>query len=114
MAAEAENHRRNSKISFEDLPVPESAEQYNPLSINGLEIPESLQGGGLETIESLASKAGVSEEELKVQPVGSKEPEAEAITQEELSEVHTIGEIVIPENPERPDVSTFLVDFDSE
>jgi len=114
MAAEAENHRRNSKISFEDLPVPESAEQYNPLSINGLEIPESLQGGGLESLESLASKAGVSQEELKVQPVGSKEPEADTITQEELSEVHTIGEIVIPENPERPDVSTFLVDFDSE
>jgi uncharacterized protein YidB (DUF937 family) len=111
MAAEAENHRRNSKISFEDLPTPESAEQYNPLAVDGLEMP-SLKGGGLESLGSLAAKAGVSEDELKVQPVGSKEAEPQIITQEELSEVHDTPHVTIPENPDRPDSSTFLVDFE--
>lgn len=112
MAAEAENHRRNSKISFEDLPTPESAEQYNPLAVDGLQIPDSLKGGGLESLGSLAAKAGVSEEDLKVQPVGSKEAESQTITQQELSEVHDTPHVTIPENPDRPDSSTFLVDFE--
>ncbi len=111
MAAEAENHRRNSKVTFSDMPTPESAEQYNPLAVDGLDMP-SLMGGGLESIADMAVKAGVSEEELKVQPVGSKQPEPETITQQELSEVHEIGEIVLPQNPDKPDVSTFLVDFE--
>jgi hypothetical protein len=71
-------------------------------------------GGGLESIDSLASKAGVSTEDLKTQPVGSKDPEPETVTISELSEVHEIGEVVIPENPDRPEPSTFLVDFDSD
>lgn len=113
MKAEAEKHRRNSKVSYEDLPTPESAEQYDPLSVQGLDVP-SLVGGGLESIDSLASKAGVSTEDLKTQPVGSKDPEPETVTISELSEVHEIGEVVIPENPDRPEPSTFLVDFDSD
>ncbi len=111
MDAESENYRRNSKIGFADLPTPESAEQYNPLAVDGLEMP-SLMGGGLESIADMAAKAGVSEDELKVHPVGSKEPEVDTITEQELSEVHNIGEIVLPQNPDKPDVSTFLVDFE--
>ena len=111
MAAEAENHRRNSKVSYEDLPTPESAEQYNPLAVEGLDLP-SLTGGGLESLDSLASKAGVSPEDLKTQPVGSKDPEPDTITVAEISEVHEIGEVVMPDNPDRPAPSTFLVDFD--
>lgn len=111
MKAEAENHRRNSKVSYEDLPTPDSAEQYNPLAVEGLDLP-SLTGGGLESLDSLASKAGVSPEDLKPQPVGSKDPEPDTITVAEISEVHEIGEVVMPDNPDRPAPSTFLVDFD--
>jgi len=111
MAAEAENHRRNSKVTFSDMPTPESAEQYNPLAVDGLDMP-SLMGGGLESIADMAVKAGVSEEDLKIQPVGSKEAKPDTVTQQELSEVHNIGEIVLPQNPDKPDVSTFLVDFE--
>jgi LysM repeat protein len=113
MKEEAEKHRRNSKVSYEDLPTPESAEKYDPLSVQGLDIP-SLVGGGLESLDSLASKAGVSPEDLKTQPVGSKDPEPETITMAEISKVHEIGEVVMPENPDRPAPSTFLVDFDSD
>ena len=111
MAAEAENHRRNSKVTFSDMPTPQSAEQYNPLAVDGLDMP-SLMGGGLESISDMAVKAGVSEEDLKIQPVGSKEAKPDTVTQQELSEVHNIGEIVLPQNPDKPDVSTFLVDFE--
>jgi len=81
------------------------------LAIDGLDMP-SLMGGGLESIADMAVKAGVSEEDLKIQPVGSKEAKPDTITQQELSEVHNIGEIVLPQNPDKPDVSTFLVDFE--
>lgn len=111
MAAEAEHHRRNSKVSFEDLPTPESAETYNPLAVEGLTLP-SLTGGGLESVDSLAAKAGVNPEELKPQPVGSRDPEPEEVSLEEIEEAHSIPEVSVPISPEQPSADTFLVNFD--
>ena len=109
MAAEAEHHRRNSKVSFEDLPTPESAETYNPLAVEGL---PSLTGGGLESVDSLAAKAGVNPEELKPQPVGSRDPEPEEVSLEEIEEAHSIPEVSVPVSPAQPSAETFLVNFD--
>lgn len=111
MAAEAEHHRRNSKVSYEDLPTPESAETYNPLAVEGLDLP-SLTGGGLESVDSLAAKAGVNPEELKPQPVGSRDPEPEEVSLEEIEEAHSIPEVSVPVSPEQPSAETFLVNFD--
>jgi len=113
MAAEAEHHRRNSKVSFEDLPTPESAEQYNPLVVEGINLP-SLTGGGLESVDSLAAKAGVNPEELKPQPVGSRDPEPEEVSLEEITEAHEIPEVSFPDSPEQPSAETFLVNFDED
>ena len=111
MAAEAEHHRRNSKVSYEDLPTPESAETYNPLAVEGLTLP-SLTGGGLESVDSLAAKAGVNPEELKPQPVGSRDPEPEEVSLEEIEEAHSIPEVSVPVSPAQPSAETFLVNFD--
>lgn len=111
MAAEAEHHRRNSKVSYEDLPTPESAETYNPLAVEGLTLP-SLTGGGLESVDSLAAKAGVNPEELKPQPVGSRDPEPEEVSLEEIEEAHSIPEVSVPVSPAQPSADTFLVNFD--
>ena len=111
MSAEAEHHRRNSKVSYEDLPTPESAETYNPLAVEGLNLP-SLTGGGLESVDSLAAKAGVNPEELKPQPVGSRDPEPEEVSLEEIEEAHSIPEVSVPVSPEQPSAETFLVNFD--
>ena len=113
MAAEAEHHRRNSKVSYEDLPTPESAETYNPLAVEGLNLP-SLTGGGLESVDSLAAKAGVNPEELKPQPVGSRDPEPEEVSLEEIAEAHEIPDVSLPVSPEQPSAETFLVNFDED
>ena len=63
MQTQAEHYERTSQAQFADMPVPETAQTYDPLTVSGLEMP-ALTGGGLESIADMATKEGVTEEDL--------------------------------------------------
>tara|TARA_R110000751_G_scaffold185283_4_gene291707 strand:- start:311 stop:1471 length:1161 start_codon:yes stop_codon:yes gene_type:complete len=109
MKQEKDKYERTSQARFEDLPVPEAASEYNPLEVAGVNLP-TLTGSGLESVDELASKAGISSDELKNRnALGGKSPKAPVEGQEEPA---TIPEhIVLPDEPGKPPASTYLVDF---
>ena len=76
MKQEKDKYERTSQARFEDLPVPEQASEYNPLEVEGVNLP-TLTGKGLESVDELAVKAGVSTEELENHTaLGGKSPKA--------------------------------------
>lgn len=107
MKAETDKYERTSAAQFVDLPVPESAETYDPLSVTGLELP-ALTGGGLESIQSMAVKAGVSEDELhNSTALGGKDPKTASTQDPELA----YSEVVHPTSPGQLPPATYIVDF---
>lgn len=109
MKQEKDKYERTSQARFEDLPVPESASEYNPLEVAGVNLP-TLTGSGLESVDELASKAGISSDELKNQnALGGKSPKAPVEGQEEPAT--TPEHIVLPDKPGQPPASTYIVDF---
>tara|TARA_B100000029_G_scaffold514515_1_gene617669 strand:+ start:9242 stop:10402 length:1161 start_codon:yes stop_codon:yes gene_type:complete len=106
---EKEKYERTSQAQFVDLPVPETATNYDPLTVTGLELPV-LKGGGLESVAEMAAKVGISEEELKNQTaLGGKSP---IVSEEEAEvEVDNFEEVVLPEHPGELPPETFIVDF---
>ncbi|HCX21318.1 MAG TPA: hypothetical protein DHN29_05345 [Cytophagales bacterium] len=106
---EKNKYERTSQAKFVDLPVPDSATNYDPLTVTGLELP-ALQGDGLESVAEMAAKVGMTEEDLKNQTaLGGKSP---VVTEEEAEiEVDNFEEVVLPEHPGELPPETFIVDF---
>ena len=106
MQTQAEHYERTSQAQFDQMETPDSALKYDPLTVAGLEPPAPLEGGGLESMESLMAKAGVSEDELKTQsPADTTEPT------ETDNEVDNYEEVVLPNDPGIAPAETFMVDF---
>ena len=106
MQTQAEHYERTSQAQFDQMETPDSALKYDPLTVAGLEPPAPLEGGGLESMESLMAKAGVSEDELKPQsPADTTEPT------ETDNEVDNYEEVVLPNDPGIAPAETFMVDF---
>ena len=92
------------------MPVPESASEYNPLEVEGVNLP-TLTGTGLESVDELASKAGISPDDLKNQnALGGKSPTAPDPDDTQPMDPHQT-DIVLPDEPGKPPASTYLVDF---
>ena len=106
MKNQAEHYERTSQAQFDKLETPESALKYDPLSVAGLEPPASLEGGGLESMETLMAKAGVSAEDIKTQS-----PADTALPTNTDDEVDNYEEVVLPEDPGIAPAETFMVDF---
>ena len=107
MKAETDKYERTSAAQFVDMPVPESAQTYDPLTVTGLEMP-ALKGGGLESIQSMAVKAGVTEEELhNSTALGGKDPKTASAQDPELA----YSEVVHPTSPGELPQETYIVDF---
>ena len=106
MKNQAEHYERTSQAQFDQLETPESALKYDPLSVAGLEPPAALEGGGLESMESLMAKAGVSAEDIKIQS-----PADTALPTDTDDEVDNYEEVVLPEDPGIAPAETFMVDF---
>jgi len=107
MKAETDKYERTSAAQFVDMPVPESAQTYDPLTVTGLEMP-ALKGGGLESIQSMAIKAGVTEEELhNSTALGGKDPKTASAQDPELA----YSEVVHPTSPGELPPETYIVDF---
>ena len=107
MKAETAKYERTSQAQFADMPVPESAQTYDPLTVSGLEMPV-LSGGGLESIADMATKAGVTEEELNNSTaLGGKDPKAPAEDDPQME----FSEVVLPSNPGELPPETYIVDF---
>ena len=107
MKAETAKYERTSQAQFADMPVPESAQTYDPLTVSGLEMP-ALSGGGLESIADMATKAGVTEEELNNSTaLGGKDPKAPAEDDPQIE----FSEVVLPSNPGELPPETYIVDF---
>jgi len=110
MKQEKDKYERTSQARFEDLPVPESASEYNPLEVQGVNLP-TLTGTGLESVDELAVKAGISADELANQnALGGKSPSAPVDDDEEPIDPNQT-DIVLPDEPGKPPASTYLVDF---
>jgi len=110
MKQEKDKYERTSQARFEDLPVPESASEYNPLEVEGVNLP-TLTGKGLESVDELAVKAGISADELENQhALGGKSPSAPVDEGQESIDSHQT-DIVLPDEPGKPPVSSYLVDF---
>ena len=106
---QAEHYERTSQANFVEMPVPENAESYNPLEVDGLDIPV-LTGGGLESVEDMAAKVGLTEDDLTSQTaIGGKSPTAPQ-PDEPLMEDFT--EVVLPTKPGESPPETYIVDFD--
>ncbi len=111
MKQEKDKYERTSQARFEDLPVPEVASEYNPLEVEGVNLP-TLTGKGLESVDELAFKAGISSDELKNQnALGGKSPSAPVDDDEEPIDPHH-STVVLPDEPGKPPASTYLVDFE--
>jgi hypothetical protein len=107
MKSEKDKYERTSAAQFIDMPVPESAQTYDPLTVTGLEMP-ALKGGGLESIQSMAIKAGVTEEELhNSTALGGKDPKTASAQDPELA----YSEVVHPTSPGELPQETYIVDF---
>lgn len=107
MKSEKDKYERTSAAQFIDMPVPESAQTYDPLTVTGLEMP-ALKGGGLESIQSMAVKAGVTEEELhNSTALGGKDPKTASEQDPELA----YSEVVHPTSPGELPQETYIVDF---
>ena len=107
MKSEKDKYERTSAAQFIDMPVPESAQTYDPLTVTGLEMP-ALKGGGLESIQSMAIKAGVTEEELhNSTALGGKDPKTASAQDPELA----YSEVVHPTSPCELPQETYIVDF---
>jgi len=57
MQTQAEHYERTSQAQFDQMETPDSALKYDPLTVAGLEPPAPLEGGGLESMESLMDKS---------------------------------------------------------
>ena len=107
MRAEADKYERTSAAQFVDMPVPDSAETYDPLSVTGLEMPV-LTGGGLESIADMATKAGITQDELNSSlALGGKDPKAPAADDPQID----FSEVVLPSSPGELPPETYIVDF---
>lgn len=107
MKAETAKYERTSQAQFADMPVPETAQTYDPLTVSGLEMP-ALTGGGLESIADMATKAGVTEEELNNSTaLGGKDPKAPSEDDPQME----FSEVVLPSNPGELPPETYIVDF---
>ena len=106
MKNQAEHYERTSQAQFDEMETPDSALKYDPLSVAGLEPPAALEGGGLESMESLMAKAGVSAEDIKIQS-----PADTALPTDTDDEVDNYEEVVLPEDPGIAPAETFMVDF---
>ena len=106
MKNQAEHYERTSQAQFDEMETPDSALKYDPLSVAGLEPPAALEGGGLESMESLMAKAGVSAEDIKIQS-----PADTALPTDTDEEVDNYEEVVLPEDPGIAPAETFMVDF---
>ena len=107
MKSEKDKYERTSAAQFIDMPVPESAQTYDQLTVTGLEMP-ALKGGGLESIQSMAIKAGVTEEELhNSTALGGKDPKTASAQDPELA----YSEVVHPTSPGELPQETYIVDF---
>ena len=106
MKTQAEHYERTSQAQFDQMETPDSALKYDPLKVAGLEPPASLTGGGLESVESLMAKAGVSADEIKTQS-----PADTAVPTETDEQVDNYEEVVLPEDPGMAPAETFMVDF---
>ena len=110
MKKEKDKYERTSQANFADLPVPEAASEYDPLDIAGVNLP-TLTGKGLESVDELAFKAGISADELQNQnALGGKSPSAPVDDDKESIDPHQT-DIVLPDEPGKPPASTYLVDF---
>ncbi len=110
MKQEKDKYERTSQARFEDLPVPEAANEYNPLEVEGVNLP-TLTGKGLESVDELAVKAGISADDLANQhALGGKSPSAPVDDDEEPIDPNQT-DIVLPDEPGKPPASTYLVDF---
>lgn len=106
---QAEHYERTSQANFVEMPVPESAETYNPLEVDGLALP-ALTGGGLESVETMAAKAGITEDDLNNQTaVGGKSPKAPEPDEPPMED---FTEVVLPTKPGEAPPETFIVDFE--
>ena len=106
MKTQAEHYERTSQAQFDQMETPDSALKYDPLAVAGLEPPASLEGGGLESMESLMAKAGVSAEDIKTQS-----PADTVIPTDTDDQVDNYEEVVLPEDPGIAPAETFMVDF---
>ena len=106
MKTQAEHYERTSQAQFDQMETPDSALKYDPLKVAGLEPPASLTGGGLESVESLMAKAGVTADEIKTQS-----PADTAVPTETDEQVDNYEEVVLPEDPGMAPAETFMVDF---
>ena len=106
MKTQAEHYERTSQAQFDEMETPESALKYDPLAVAGLEPPAALEGGGLESMESLMAKAGVSAEDIKTQS-----PADTVIPTDTDDQVDNYEEVVLPEDPGIAPAETFMVDF---
>lgn len=110
MKQEKNKYERTSQANFADLPVPEAASEYNPLEVEGVNLP-TLTGKGLESVDELAVKAGISADELQNQnALGGKSPSAPVDDDEESIDPHQT-DIVLPDEPGKPPASSYIVDF---
>jgi len=106
MKTQAEHYERTSQAQFDQMETPDSALKYDPLAVAGLEPPASLEGGGLESMESLMAKAGVSADDIKTQS-----PADTALPTDTDDQVDNYEEVVLPEDPGIAPAETFMVDF---
>lgn len=106
MKTQAEHYERTSQAQFDEMETPESALKYDPLAVAGLEPPAALEGGGLESMESLMAKAGVSAEDIKTQS-----PADTVLPTDTDDQVDNYEEVVLPEDPGIAPAETFMVDF---
>jgi len=106
MKTQAEHYERTSQAQFDQMETPESALKYDPLSVAGLEPPAALEGGGLESMESLMAKAGVSADDIKTQS-----PADTVLPTDTDDQVDNYEEVVLPEDPGIAPAETFMVDF---
>lgn len=106
MKTQAEHYERTSQAQFDEMETPESALKYDPLAVAGLEPPAALEGGGLESMESLMAKAGVSADDIKTQS-----PADTALPTDTDDQVDNYEEVVLPEDPGIAPAETFMVDF---
>lgn len=106
MKTQAEHYERTSQAQFDEMETPESALKYDPLAVAGLEPPAALEGGGLESMESLMAKAGVSADDIKTQS-----PADTVLPTDTDDQVDNYEEVVLPEDPGIAPAETFMVDF---
>lgn len=109
MKQEKDKYERTSQANFADLPVPEAASEYDPLDVAGVNLP-TLTGKGLESVDELAVKAGISSDELENQNALGGKPPSVPDGDEEIFDPKT-ADIVLPDEPGKPPVSSYLVDF---